>query len=169
MVSYGSDRSPASILSTNNNILPSNFRNWQGGNSYLSSLPRGVRNNNPGNIIYSASKWQGKLPKHQNKDRRFEMFIAPEYGVRAMIKLLQNYMNKGINTIEKIINKYAPSFENNTKAYISKVSKDLKVSQSAKLLSTKNTLRQLVFSITRLENGADCISNELFEKAYALL
>ena len=51
----GSDTSPANILSTNNHTLPSNFKNWNGGNTYLSSAPRGIRNNNPGNLIYTLS------------------------------------------------------------------------------------------------------------------
>jgi len=157
------------ILTTNNNALPLNFKNWNGSNNYLSSMPRGIRNNNPGNIIQSNSKWHGKLSKEQNKDRRFEMFIAPEYGVRAMIKLLQNYMGKGFNTVDKIINKYAPSFENNTKAYINKVCKDLNVQAQTSLLPSKNTLRLLVFSIAKVENGKSFITPQLFEKAYSLI
>jgi hypothetical protein len=87
------------MLSTNNNQLPANFKNLNSGNSYLSNSPRGVRNNNPGNLVYTHIKWQGKVPKHQNKDRRFEMFIAPEYGVRAMIKDLKHDIEKGKNTV----------------------------------------------------------------------
>ncbi len=165
----GSDQSPANPLSTNNNRLPSNFRNWQGGNSYLSKMPRGIRNNNPGNLIQSASRWKGKLPKHQNKDRRFEMFISPEYGTRAMIKLLKNYITKGYNTIEKIIGRYAPKSENNTRGYINRVSSDLRVNSNTKLRPTKNTLRQLVFSMSKVENGGSYITNALFEKAYAMV
>jgi len=165
----GSDTSPANILTTNNNILPANFRNWKGGHQYLSAAPRGIRNNNPGNLISTKIKWNGKLPKNQNKDRRFEMFIAPEYGIRAMIKDLKHDIEKGKNTVPKLISEYAPKFENNTGAYIQTVCKDLKVSQTAKLLPTKNTLRLLVHSISRVENGGNYISNELFNKAYAMI
>lgn len=165
----GSDTSPANILSTNNNKLPSNFRNWNGGNNYLANAPRGIRNNNPGNLIYTNIKWNGKLPKDQNKDRRFEMFIAPEYGIRAMIKDLKHDIEKGKNTIPTLIAEYAPRFENNTSAYIQTVCKDLKVSQTAKLVPTKNTLRLLVHSISRVENNGNFITNELFDKAYAMI
>jgi hypothetical protein len=165
----GSDMSPANILTTNNNRLPANFRNWKGGNGYLSTAPRGIRNNNPGNLIYTNIKWTGKLPKDQNKDRRFEMFIAPEYGIRAMIKDLKHDIEKGKNTVPTLISEYAPKFENNTAAYIQTVCKDLKVSQTAKLLPSKNTLRLLVHSISRVENGGNYISNELFDKAYAMI
>lgn len=165
----GSDTRPANLLTTNSNTLPSNFRNWNGGSDYLSSAPRGIRNNNPGNLIFTNINWTGKLPKEENKDRRFEMFIAPEYGIRAMIKDLKNDIEKGKNTVPALMTEYAPRFENNTDAYIQTVCKDLKVSTSAKLLPTKNTLRLLVHSISRVENGGNYITNELFDKAYAMI
>ena len=165
----GSDTRPANILTTNSNTLPSNFRNWNGGSDYLSSAPRGIRNNNPGNLIFTNINWTGKLPKEQNKDRRFEMFVTPEYGIRAMIKDLKNDIEKGKNTVPALMTEYAPRFENNTDAYIQTVCKDLKVSATAKLLPTKNTLRLLVHSISRVENGGNFITNELFDKAYAMI
>lgn len=165
----GSDTRPANLLTTNSNTLPSNFRNWNGGSDYLSSAPRGIRNNNPGNLIFTNINWTGKLSKEQNKDRRFEMFIAPEYGIRAMIKDLKNDIQKGKNTVPALMTEYAPRFENNTDAYIQTVCKDLKVSATAKLLPTKNTLRLLVHSISRVENGGNYITNELFDKAYAMI
>ncbi|MCU4176459.1 hypothetical protein [Carboxylicivirga sp. N1Y90] len=165
----GSDKSPSNILTTNNNTLPGNFRNWNGGNTYMNNAPRGIRNNNPGNLVYTNIKWNGKLPKEQNKDRRFEMFIAPVYGVRAMIKDLKHDIEKGKNTVPTLISEYAPKHENNTAAYIATVCRDLKVNQSAKLLPTKNTLRLLVLSIAKVENGGNYITNELFNKAYSLI
>ena len=159
----------ANILTTNNNTLPANFRNWNGGNTYLSNAQRGIRNNNPGNLIYTNIKWKGKLPKHQNKDRRFEMFIAPEYGVRAMIKDLKHDIGKGKNTVPALVEEYSPRFENNTDAYIKTVCKDLGVSKTAVLLPTKNTLRLLVLSMCRVETGGNYISNDLFEQAYAMI
>ena len=165
----GSDTSPVNLLTTNNNQLPANFRNWKGGNTYLSSSPRGIRNNNPGNLIYTNIKWNGKLAKEQNKDRRFEMFIAPEYGIRAMIKDLKHDIEKGKNTVPTLISEYAPKHENNTGAYIATVCRDLKVKQTAKLLPTKNTLRLLILSISKVENGGNYVSNELFNKAYSMI
>ncbi|MBR8536702.1 hypothetical protein KDU71_14090 [Carboxylicivirga sediminis] len=159
----------SNILTTNRNELPSDFQNWNGGNTYLSNAPRGIRNNNPGNLIYTNIKWNGKLPKEQNKDRRFEMFKAPVYGVRAMIKDLKHDIEKGKNTVPALIEEYAPKFENNTAAYIKTVCKDLKVSKTAKLLPTKNTLRLLVLSIARVENGGNYVSNELFDRAYSMI
>ncbi len=159
----------SNVLTTNNKELPSNFQNWNGGNTYLSNAPRGIRNNNPGNLIFTNIKWNGKLPKEQNKDRRFEMFIAPVYGVRAMIKDLKHDIEKGKNTVPLLVEEYAPRFENNTDHYIQTVCKDLKVSKSAKLLPTRNTLRLLVLSMTKVETGGNYVSNQLFEQAYAMI
>jgi hypothetical protein len=159
----------SNVLTTNNNKLPPNFLNWNGGNTYLSNAPRGIRNNNPGNLIYTTIKWNGKLPKEQNKDRRFEMFIAPVYGVRAMIKDLKHDIEKGKSTVPQLIEEYAPRFENNTDNYIDTVCKELKVSKTAKLLPTKNTLRLLVLSISKVETGGNYVSNDLFEQAYAII
>ena len=167
--SSGSDTRPANIFSTNKNSLPANFRNWNGGNTYLSSSPRGIRNNNPGNLIYTNIKWNGKVPKSQNKDRRFEMFIAPEYGVRAMIKDLKHDIEKGKNTVPALISEYAPKHENNTAAYITTVCKDLRVRQTSRLLATKNTLKLLVLSISKVETGGNFVTNQLFEKAYSMI
>ena len=61
----------SNVLTTNNNELPPNFQNWNGGNTYLSNAPRGIRNNNPGNLIFTNIKWNGKLPKEQNKSYNF--------------------------------------------------------------------------------------------------
>lgn len=158
-----------SLLTTNSNALPTGFRNWIGGNHYLTNYPRGIRNNNPGNLVKTSIPWKGKVPLQNNKDRRFEMFIAPEYGVRAMIKDLKNDIAKGKNTIATLISEYAPRFENDTKRYIAHVSKALKVSSTAKLIPTKNTLRLLVISIAQMETGGSYVDNALFEKAYRLV
>lgn len=84
--------------------------------------PRGIRNNNPLNIRI-GNDWQGeKLP---NTDGSFEQFTEMKYGLRAGFILLRNYINKyGLNTIEKIIKRWAPSNENNTKEYIRMVCKE---------------------------------------------
>ena len=143
-----------------------NFRNWKGGDTYLKSYPKGIRNNNPGNLVYSSIKWQGKIAKPNNAGR-FEMFISPEYGVRAMIKDIRTKIKKHKN-IEAIVSRYAPAFENNTTAYINTVAKALNVSPKANLLPTKNTLKLLVTAMAKVETGGNYISDELFEKAYRI-
>lgn len=83
---------------------------------FKSKLPRGYRNNNPGNIKQGAA-WDG-LKTYQT-DSVFASFISPEYGYRAMAKTLLTYQNvHGIDDIRGIISRYAPSTENATENYI---------------------------------------------------
>ena len=88
---------------------------------------RGLRNNNPGNLIRTSSAWQGKIPYAQSKDLKFEQFTNVLYGLRAMFKDLITDINKGKNTVRKLIYEYAPPNENDTELYIIKVCKSIGV------------------------------------------
>lgn len=77
----------------------------------------GIRNNNPFNIRYNKlNKWIGLTG--QNKG--FCTFSSMEFGLRAGIVLLKNYVQKKkLHTLEEIIGRFAPASENNTRSYIS--------------------------------------------------
>ncbi|MDE9591255.1 structural protein, partial [Xenorhabdus bovienii] len=63
-------------------------------------MTRGLRNNNPGNIDHNpANKWQGQLPHDLSIEKRFCRFESPEYGIRALIKLLINYHGNGYKSV----------------------------------------------------------------------
>lgn len=133
-------------------------------------MTRGIRNNNPGNIDHNpANKWQGQLPHDPTIESRFCRFESPEYGIRALMKLLCNYHKGGHNSVSKIINRYAPSSENNTTAYISGVAKALNVDQFEKINLNKPTLIALAKAIIRHENGQQPYSEATFEKAFEML
>lgn len=78
---------------------------------------RGVRNANPGNIRKSKDQWEGAI----GDDGEFVIFDSPESGVRALAKNLQSYGRQGYDSIEKIINRWAPPSENDTQSYINSV------------------------------------------------
>lgn len=86
-------------------------------------VTRGIRNKNPFNIIKSnpPQGWLGALPESQNTDPRFLQFDTMEHGIRAGLILIRNYIRQGHNTPERIINRFAPSTENHTAAYIIQV------------------------------------------------
>ena len=87
--------------------------------------PRGIRNNNPGNIRHGA-KWQGLKENSRDLDPAFCVFKNPIYGIRALAKGLLNYKKLyGLNTVRSIISRYAPPNENQTLAYIQSVAKPL--------------------------------------------
>ena len=80
--------------------------------------PLGLRNNNPLNIRFSPkSNWVGQT----GSNKGFCVFDTLEHGFRAALKLLNNYIRQGYDTIPKIIARWAPESENNTKAYIDTV------------------------------------------------
>ncbi len=134
--------------------------------------PRGIRNNNPGNIRKSADKWQGMSA--QQTDTAFVQFTAPVYGLRALAKLLQNYQAKyGLSTIRSIITRWAPPSENNTTAYINAVA--AAVGQGADvaidLYARPEILAKLMRAIVAHENGAswrDYYPESLYQQAIIL-
>ena len=52
------------------------------------SLPRGLRNNNPGNIRRNSDVFQGEKT---SSDKEFKQFKSMAYGYRAIFKILSNY------------------------------------------------------------------------------
>lgn len=117
-------------------------------------LPRGLRNNNPLNIRRTANLWQG-LSKEQN-DPDFFQFESMAWGYRAAFVVLRTYRNRyGINTVERIVRRWAPEKDgNDTEYYIRKVTvltglerKQIVDDQDPK------TMMNLVAAMSRVENG----------------
>lgn len=118
------------------------------------TAPRGVRNNNPGNIERGAQAWQGEIA---GNDSRFATFETPEAGIRALAKNLIAYNDKhSLNTVEGIISRWAPSKENQTGAYVAAVAKELGVAPGDGLnVRDPATLSKLTTAIIRHENGGN--------------
>jgi len=115
-------------------------------------LPRGIRNNNPGNIRLSNDRWQGMASTQT--DGAFVQFVSPEYGFRAMTRVLRSYERRGITTINGIVSRWAPSNENHTAAYVKFVSDYLGLAPSADVNLSLYIL-PLLKAITIYENGRD--------------
>ena len=79
--------------------------------------PRGIRNNNPGNIRYTGALWLG-LSRVRADDEGFCIFIDVRYGIRAMAKILKAYRGRGIVTVDQIIRTWAPESENDSASYV---------------------------------------------------
>lgn len=79
-------------------------------------LPRGVRNNNPLNIRI-GNTWLGE--RSNPTDPSFEEFVSMAYGIRAAFIILRRYIRRyHRNTIQQIIETWAPCTENATRKYI---------------------------------------------------
>lgn len=83
------------------------------------STPLGIKNNNPFNIRYNnINRWKGLV----GSNKGFCVFSDVEFGLRAGIYLLRKYIDVyKLNTVPKIISRFAPPNENDTCAYISYV------------------------------------------------
>ncbi len=134
-------------------------------------LPRGLRNNNPGNIDFNPrNKWKGQIGiETDTPNPRFAKFSSMEYGVRAIVKLLQTYAKKyNADTLPEILSRYAPSHENKTDKYIENVAKWSGISPDTKINPHETSiLRKLIPAIIRQENGIG-ISQEIVEKGIVL-
>lgn len=131
------------------------------------TLPRGIKNNNCGNLKISSIKWQGKVTP--SLDPIFETFTAPEYGIRALAKCILTDNKEGLNTVHKIINKYAPSVENNTSAYENSVAQHLNVNLDDVIdVDDYETMYALVSAIILHENGSIPYSDAIINKGINL-
>lgn len=133
----------------------------------LSKLNRGEKLNNPFNIEKSANAWQGLAP--DQLDSRFATFISPEYGIRAWAKLISTYYKTyGLNTVSKIINRYAPSTENDTSSYINTVAKMLGIPANQQFDLTETNLFKLANAMMLVEQGRVIYTPEIIKRGIAL-
>lgn len=114
--------------------------------------PRGIRNNNPGNIKRGASNWRGKI----GNDGTFEVFDTPTNGIRAAMVLLRTYYNTyKLDTLRKIGGRWAPPSENVTSAWVSNVARYSGIGADTLLdLNNRDTMFRIIRGITAAENGA---------------
>lgn len=124
------------------------------------NTPRGIRNNNPGNLRYNGIAWEGLAAPPS--DGAFCIFIEARFGIRALAVLLRNYKRKyGICSVSGIINRFAPATENNTAAYIASVCKALACEADTALdTESEAVLLPLVKAIIRHENGQQPYTDE---------
>lgn len=95
-----------------------------GGAVVARAIARSERNNNPGNIEKGIA-WKGL--DATRSDPRFAVFIAPEWGFRAMARILLGDFREGQNTVRSLIHEWAPPVENDTGAYVAAVAKAIGV------------------------------------------
>nr|WP_170986682.1 hypothetical protein [Escherichia coli] len=132
-----------------------------------SVLPRGIRNNNPGNLDFKGQEGA----QLERAGGRFAKFGSAFDGLKAMARQLMRYFEgkttgKPLQTLSEIISTWAPDSENNTGAYISQLSKLLGVAPDTALnLKDPQVLSSLMNGIIHHENGRNPYPSELVTKA----
>ena len=136
----------------------------------MNQRPRGIRNNNPGNIRHGAN-WHGLNPDGRKIDPAFCVFTTSVAGIRALAKVLINYKRiHGLNTVRQIISRYAPPNENQTTAYIQSVAKQLGVYPDTVIdIEERGILTVFIKAIIRMENGIQPYSDETIQQGIDLL
>ena len=130
----------------------------------VNSNVRAVRNLNPGNVRYSGDAWQGMTGQD---DKGFCQFGTVDNGTRCMVKLLKNYSAlHGKDTVKSVIERYAPSVENNTPAYVKAVASRMGVPETQGLNLTTNAqnLASLAYYMHIHEAGFAWVEFDLFLK-----
>jgi hypothetical protein len=119
-------------------------------------VPRGIRNNNPGNMRISINNWQGKI----GNDGAFEVFDTMANGLRAnMINLYSRAVSNGTgpwDTVGQVISEWAPNNENDTQAYIAFVERETGYGRN-QILDPRNAYQMsaILRAIVLLENGGE--------------
>ena len=121
--------------------------------------PRGLRNNNPLNIRHNADVFQGET---KGNDKSFKTFISMPYGYRAAFITLATYLSRGWNTIEKIVARWAPLYENDTENYIVNVEKWSGVPKDKVLTAASGAdYMMIVAAMSFMENGRNADISEV--------
>jgi len=127
---------------------------------------RGLRNNNPGNIRH-GEKWQGLAD--EQTDPAFCTFKSPQFGIRAMCRILLTYKQRGLTTVDMIINRWAPDSENDTVAYIDSVCAQMGVERGQEIdVDDTAVMRPLLKAIIKHENGSQPYSDAAIDDAMRL-
>jgi hypothetical protein len=114
------------------------------------SVPRGIRNNNPLNI--EAGDFTKGQPGFTGSDGRFAQFGSMDQGTAAANKLLDTYQNKyGLNTVGGIVNRWAPPGENDSRGYAASVAGRMGVGADQPL--TPEQRPALIAAMGQFENG----------------
>ncbi|MDE9495870.1 hypothetical protein KKJ09_20375 [Xenorhabdus bovienii] len=112
--------------------------------------PRGIRNNNPGNLTDAPNA----VGKDYGNGHVYMKFATPHDGITALSRQLMLHGDRGQNTLNHIIPIYAPKAAgNNTREYIDYIAKQLGISPNEKMdLHNPAMIEKLIDPIIKMEN-----------------
>jgi hypothetical protein len=133
------------------------------------TVPRGIRNANPGNIRW-GSAWQGLKAPAERTDPSFCQFVDPVYGIRAIAKIMLTYADAyNLRTVQGVIGRWAPPNENNTASYVLSVARSMGVGPADQIdVHVQPVMCSLVKAIIQHENGQQPYPDQLIEQGVAL-
>ncbi len=116
--------------------------------------------------VFKGDRWKNHefaWPGEDNiqfKTDRAIRFVSHAHGINAACVTLIGYQNKGINTIQSMIEKYAPRSENLTSVYIDRVSHRLRVRPNIPInVKKEKMMNALIRAIIMVECGSEIPSD----------
>ena len=142
-------------------------------------IPRGkgstiaIDNNNPGNLRALGIDFEGKVGEVETSSGKFAKFDSPEMGMRALARDLNTKIERGVDTIQKIIEVYSPDSdpENQKREfehqdYVDFVVRKTGMDPNKKLkLSDRNVIME---AISQFESGFQPWSKALIKEGIRL-
>ena len=115
--------------------------------------PRGIRLNNPCNLRQGQGRFIGEY--EISKDNEFRQFKSMVFGIRAALHLLIKtyYYLHRLRTVRGIINRWAPSNENNTEAYIEAMCKEVGLKPDEYIEMSEDFWIRFLDAMIYIENG----------------
>lgn len=139
-------------------------------------LPRGIRNNNPGNIKRSSTRWEGladpdEMTDFQRREIVFCVFSEPVWGLRAMARILHNYQHlHRLTSVDAMIGRWAPPEDNNATAdYADFVAERMGLNVGETFDFLKSDLAStMIQAMVRMENGIQPYTPSQIKRAHAM-
>ncbi|WP_407904878.1 lytic transglycosylase domain-containing protein [Escherichia coli] len=134
-------------------VWPGGLQKYSNNVNRSAYLYRGIRNNNPGNLNFAGQKG---ATLESGPNARFASFPTMLEGIAALDRQVMLYLKRGKNTIDQIIDIYAPSSDgNNTSSYKSYLSQYTGLGVKEKIDGSNfELMRKLIQGIINHENGA---------------
>lgn len=127
------------------------------------NIPRGIRNNNAGNIKRTSEKWQGMSAVQT--DPVFINFDAPIWGIRAIAKVLRNYERKhNIDNVHDLVKRWSATDQS---AYSRNMARALGVGEREKIKISDN-LTTIINCIIKQENGYNPYDQNMIAQAITM-
>jgi len=155
-------------------------------------MPKGIRNNNPGNIRISEDKWVGVDQMRTEQNRRladrlrsqgkphnvdFVVFTGPDYGIRAMCLTLYTYQDRrtssdgtAIDTIRELVERWAPPTDGNpTEDYVDFMCSKTGYGEGEPLdFHDYDVMRRVIPALIHFENGVQPYPPQVIDKGLHL-
>lgn len=134
-------------------VWPGGLQKYSNNVNRSAYLSRGIRNNNPGNLNFAGQKG---ATLESGPNARFASFPTMLEGIAALDRQVMLYLKRGKNTIDQIIDIYAPSSDgNNTSSYKSYLSQYTGLGVKEKIDGSNfDVMKKLIQGIINHENGA---------------